>query len=113
MSARPPRRRARPHLVRLPDGGVVDVFVLSRDDGLLVIDHGEAIGWLRLQFAAERLTSAQRDQIERVCQTQRVTLDHGRLMLRGVAEANIVDAIERVAAAIAQIAQTCSTQYSA
>ena len=26
------------------DGGVVDVYVLTRDDGLLVTNHGEALG---------------------------------------------------------------------
>ena len=91
-----------------PDGGVVDVFVLSREDGLLVTDHGDAHGWLWVQTGAEELNSAQRAQIERVCQAQRVTLDHGRLMLRGVADADIVDAIKRVANTIAQIATTCS-----
>ena len=46
-----------------------------------------------MQFATERFTSAQRTQIERVCQAQDVILDRGRLMLRGFAAADIVDAI--------------------
>ena len=95
-----------------PDGGVVDVYVLTRDDGLLVTDHGDALGWLHMQFAAERFTSDQRSQIERVCQTKGVILDRGRLMLRGVAEADIVDAIEQVAGGIAQIAQSCAPRHN-
>ena len=92
------------------DGGVVDVYVLSRDDGLLVTDHGDLHGWLWMQTADEDLTSDQRSRIERVCQAQNVTLDRGRLILRGVAEADILDAIERVAGAITQIAETCAAQ---
>ena len=96
-----------------PDGGVVDVFVLNRDDGLLVTDHGDVHGWLWMQTAAERLTPAQRSQIDRICAEQDVKLDRGRLMLRGVAEADIAEAIERVAGAVARIAETCAPQYSA
>lgn len=96
-----------------PDGGVMDVFVLSRDDGLLVTDHGDVHGWLHMQFAAERLTPAQRSQVDRICAGQDVKLDRGRLMLCGVAEADIAEAIERVAGAVARIAETCAPQYSA
>lgn len=93
-----------------PDGGVVDVYVLSRDDGLLVTDHGDLHGWLWIQTDDEDLTADQHSQIERVCQAQNVTLDRGRLLRRGVSEADILDAIERVAGAITQIAKTCAAQ---
>ena len=66
-----------------------------------------------MQTAAERLTPAQRSQIDRICAGQDVKLDRGRLMLRGVAEADIAEAIERVAGAVARIAETCAPQYSA
>ena len=32
-----------------PDGGVVDVFVLTRGNGYVVTDFGDALGWLWLQ----------------------------------------------------------------
>ena len=91
----------------------MDVCLLSRDDGLLVTDHGDVLGWVWMQTVAEEITSAQRSQIDRICAEQDVKLDRGRLMLRGVAEADIAEAIERVAGAVARIAETCAPQYSA
>ena len=96
-----------------PDGGTVDVFVLSRDDGLLLNDHSEVHGCLHMRTAAERLTPTQRSQIDRICAELDVKLDRGRLILRGVAEADIAEAIERVAGAVARIAETCAPQHSA
>lgn len=37
-----------------PDGSVVEVFVLERNDGCLVTDFGDALDWLGLQTVSRR-----------------------------------------------------------
>ena len=94
-----------------PDAGVIDGCVLTRDDGRLVTDHREGIAGMRKWFLPERFISDQRTRFERVSQAKEVTLDHSRLMLCGVAEADIVDAMEPVAGAITQIAMVHLLRY--
>ncbi len=65
-----------------PDGGAVDVFVLERDELPLLADRGPAIGWLRMQSVAERLSDRTRELIGEVCETRGVALERGRLVFR-------------------------------
>ena len=32
-----------------PDGTIIDVFVLREENGYLLTDYGETLGWLRMQ----------------------------------------------------------------
>ena len=67
-----------------PDGGVVDVFVLERNDGYIVTDFGDALGWLGLQSVSQRRSSGQSALVQDVCQTLRIELFRDQLMLRDV-----------------------------
>lgn len=86
-----------------PDGGVVDVFVLERDNGYSVTDFGDALGWLGLQSVTQRRSPKQNALIQDVCQTLRIELDHDRLMLRGVASGALGESVLRVAQAAVRV----------
>jgi len=64
-----------------PDGGLVDLFVISREGQYRVTDFGETLGWLGMQSANVRRSPKQNQMIQDVCQTLGVALDHGQLML--------------------------------
>ena len=50
-------------LLTHPDGDLVDLFLIPRDDGAVVVtDYGDTIGWLRTQ-SARGLTSGQNRKI--------------------------------------------------
>lgn len=65
-----------------PDGGVIDVFVLSRDGRFEVTDFGEALGWLRMQSVGGQLSPKQRRMVEDLCLTLGVEFFRGQLVLR-------------------------------
>ena len=86
-----------------PDGGVVDVFVLERNDGYIVTDFGDALGWLGLQSVTQRRSPKQNALIQDVCQTLRIEIDCDRLMLRGVAIGALGESVLRVAQAAVRV----------
>ena len=86
-----------------PDGGIVDVFVLERDEGYAVTDFGDALGWLRMQSASRRRSPKQQFLVEDVCQTLGVELDHGQLVLRSVVSEALGEAVLRLAQAVVRI----------
>ena len=92
-----------------PDGGTVDVFVLERGDLPVVTDHGAAIGWLRMQSVAERLSKRTRGLISEICETQGIALERGRLVLRCESGAQVADAVHRVALAAVRVADISIT----
>lgn len=92
-----------------PDGGGVDVFVLERGNLRVVTDHGAAIGWLRMQSVAERLSKKTRSLIDEVCEIQGVTLERGRLVFRCESVAEVADAVQRVALAVVRVADISIT----
>ncbi len=55
-----------------PNGSVVDVFVLERNDGFLFTDFGDALDWLGLQTVSRRRSPKQEALIQDVCQTLRI-----------------------------------------
>ena len=92
-----------------PDGGTVNVFVLERGELPVVTDHGAAIGWLRMQSVAERLSERTRALISEICDTQGVALERGRLVFRCESVAQIADAVQRVALAAVRVADISIT----
>ncbi len=80
-----------------PDGGVVDVFVLEREGGFTITDHGESLGWLRLQSASSRRSPKQNMMIRDVCQTLGLQLERGQLVLRVAAGAVPGESVLRLA----------------
>lgn len=79
-----------------PDGGVIDVFVLERQDRVEVTDFGEALGWLRMQSPGGQLSPKQKRLIEDVCLTLGVELFRGQLVRR-VNGGEISEAVLQVA----------------
>ena len=78
------------HFLSNPDecelgDGVVDVFVLERNDGYTVTDFGDALGWLDLQSASQKRSPKQDALIRDVCLTLRIELSRGQLVVRRVA----------------------------
>ena len=86
-----------------PDGGVVDVFVLERDDGYTVTDFGDALGWLGMQSVSRQRSPKQQALIQDVCQTLRVELLQGQLVLRQVAGESLDESVLRVAQAAIRV----------
>jgi hypothetical protein len=92
-----------------PDGGTVAVFVLEREELPVVTDHGAAIGWLRMQSVAERLSERTRSLISEICETQGVAVERGRLVFRCDSAAQVADAVQRVALAAVRVADISIT----
>ena len=62
-----------------PDGTLVDIFLMGRDDGAVVVtDYGDTIGWLRMR-SARGLTRGQNRKIARVCQSLNVARAQNRV----------------------------------
>ena len=92
-----------------PDGGFVDVFVLERGERHLVTDHGDALGWLRMQSASGRLSPRQRRLVDDVRLTLGVDLHRGQLRLPCDDPGGIADAVQRVAQAAVRVADVWFT----
>jgi len=86
-----------------PDGGVVDVFVLTRGDGYVVTDFGDALGWLWLQSVSPRRSARQEALARDVCQTLRIELFDDQLVARGVTQDALGEAVIRIAQAAVQV----------
>lgn len=81
-----------------PDGGIVDVFVLKRDNGYIVTDFGDALGWLRMQSVNAQLSPQQNLMIKEICHTLGIELHSDQLVLRS----GIDDTLEKAVLCVAQ-----------
>lgn len=88
-----------------PDGGVADVFVLERGEGYFVTDHGDTLGWVRMQSAGDPLSRAQRRSLEDVCLSLGVDIHQGQLCVHCDNAASLGDAVQRVAKGIERVAK--------
>ena len=95
-----------------PDGGVVDVFVLERGSGYTITDFGEALGWLGLQSVSRQRSPKQQVLIQDVCQTLRIELFQGQLVLREVMNDQLGESVLRVAQAVVRISDLWFTLRS-
>ena len=86
-----------------PDGGVVDVFVLERGSSFIVTDFGDALGWLGLQSVSRQRSPKQQMLIQDVCQTLRIQLFQGQLVLRSVTDDALAESVLRVAQAAVRV----------
>lgn len=86
-----------------PDGGIVDVFVLERQDGYVLTDFGEALGWLRLQSASDSLSAKQRLLVDDVCRTLNIQMERGQLTLRIGKDDALGEAVLRLAQAVVRV----------
>ncbi len=92
-----------------PDGDIVDVFALDRDDMILLTDFGEALGWLRMRSISTRRTSRQQELIEDVCRTLGIELARGQLTLKVRADDDIAEAVLRLAQAVVRVSDVWFT----
>ena len=87
-----------------PDGGIVDVFVLDRDNGYIVTDFGDALGWLRMQSVNAQSSLPQNLMIKDICHTLGIELHSGQLVLRsGGVDDTLERAVLRVAQAVVRV----------
>ena len=86
-----------------PDGDIVDVFVLERDDGYMVTDFGDALGWLHMQSESMQQSQEQRLMIEDLCRTLGIELHSGQLVLRSDSDDTLEKTVLRVAEAVASV----------
>ncbi len=87
----------------MPDGDLIDVFVEERDDGYLLTDYGESLGWLWMQSSSGRLTSSQSLMVDDVCSTLDVTRDGGQLTLRCSAPNFLGEAVHILGQAVIRV----------
>ena len=92
-----------------PDGSEVQVHVLQREEQVVVTDHGDVLGWLRMQTSAQRLSPGVRKRIGEICDLQGATLERGRLIERCTSPTEVADAVHRVGMAMVRIADIAST----
>ena len=86
-----------------PDGGIVDVFVLESGDRYTVTDFGDALGWLGLQAVSRQRSTKQQMLIRDVCQTLRIDLFQGQLVLRSVTNDALGESVLRLAQAVVRV----------
>ena len=92
-----------------PDGDLVDAFVVEQGGEYLVTDFGDALGWLRMQSASDRLTPNQHGLVEDVCQALGIERDRGQLTLHCRDRAEIADAVHRLGQAAVRVADILFT----
>ena len=95
-----------------PDGGVVDVFVLERGSEYIITDFGDALGWLDLQSVSRQRSPKQQALILDVCQTLRIELVQGQLVLRSVMEDALGESVLRVAQGVVRVSDLWFTLRS-
>ena len=98
--------------MRYPDGGVVDVFVLEHDGSYTITDFGDALGWLGLQSVSRQRSPKQQALIQDVCQTLRIELSQGQLVLRQVTREMLGESVLRVAQAAIRVSDLWFTLRS-
>ena len=82
-----------------PDGTLVDLFLMGRDDGAVVVtDYGDTIGWLRMQ-SARNLTRGQNRRIARVCRSLNVARAQNRITVIAQDRRALGEPVVRVAQA--------------
>ena len=82
-----------------PDGTLIDLFLMGRDDGAVVVtDYGHTIGWLRMQ-SPKGLTRGLNRKIARVCQSLNVTRTQNRVTVMAQDRQALGGAVARVAQA--------------
>lgn len=87
----------------LPDGDLVDVFVVERGNGYVVTDFGDALGWLRNQSIRGKLTPRQRHLLQDICMTLGIEFERGQLILRVAGLNEIADAVQRIGQSVVRV----------
>ena len=86
-----------------PDGGIVDVFVLERDNAYTVTDLGEALGWVRMQSTNVKRSHRQQLLVRDTCQTLGLELFRGQLVKRFIANDRLAESIILVAQGVLKV----------
>ena len=86
-------------LLTYPDGTLIDLFLMGRDDGAVVVtDYGDTIGWLRTQ-SARGLTRGQNRTIAQVCRSLNVARAQNRVTVIAKDRRTLGEPVARVAQA--------------
>ena len=83
-------------LLTYPDGTLIDLLLMGRDDGPVVVtDYGDTIGWLWKQ-SGRGLTRGQNRKIARVCQSLNVARVQNRVTVMAQDCGKLADPVARV-----------------
>ena len=86
-----------------PNGGIVDVFVLERNNAYIVTDFGDALDWLRMQSVNVQPSPQQNLMIKEICQTLGIDLHSGQLVLGSGVDDTLEETVLRVAQAVVRV----------
>ena len=87
-----------------PDGDGVDLFVAQHDDGAIVTDYGDTLGWLFSAAGITNLSDGQRAWVDDVNLMLGTQMHKGQLSTTCRDPDDLADAIMRVAQASIRIA---------
>ena len=79
-----------------PDGTLIDLFLIARDDGAVVVtDHGETTGWLQMR-SDKSITRSQTDSMARICQSLYVSREEGGVLAISEDHRSLAESVARV-----------------
>ena len=82
-----------------PDGTLIDLFLVARDDGTVVVtDHGETMNCLRMR-SAKGITRGQSEKIARICESMNVLRVQGTVLVIAKDRWALGESVARVAQA--------------
>lgn len=88
----------------LPDGDGIDLYWRETPRGQVVSDLGDTLGWLFINGGNSGLTKRQDDAYDQACSMFAVERRNG-VLIAGVADGNIAEAVIRLAQAITVVSQ--------
>jgi hypothetical protein len=97
-----------------PDGDCVSLYIESKQNGTLTVsDFGETARWLRSNTPSQKRTPKQNLIIQDICLTHSVEFTHGVLQVSGIREAEVSEAVFRVAQAVIRVSDMAFWSESA
>jgi hypothetical protein len=93
----------------LPDGDLIDVFMLERGGEYIVTDFGDTLGWLRMQSPRSNLTQKQQAMVGDICLTLGVEQHKGQLVLHRAEVRSLPEAVLLLAQAAMRVASVWFT----
>ncbi len=93
----------------LPDGDLIDVFMIERDRGYVVTDFGDTLGWLRMQSPRSNLTQKQQAMVDDICLTLGIEQRKGQLVLHCADARSVPEAVLLLAQGAMRVASVWFT----
>lgn len=88
----------------LPDRDLVDLFLVTRNDGTVMTDYGLAMSWLRMHSESGVIPSTTRATIRSIIDTLDVSQQQGQLETNMQDSEDLPHAIHRLGQAVTRVA---------